>query len=148
MIWLFAVAFVAYLVVGRSGGAVAMFIAVAVSAVQAAVSSKIINSDPYLYHIAMWLIAFGWCIALDKLKLHNSMLVAGAMVICQAAMIIDGASSPHTETLLYTLYPFFVITINLLMIMASYYDRNKCDFVRSDILQYCKSTAGYAKGDK
>ena len=82
-------------------------------------------SNPIVFYSLMFLLAYGWHLLLDHLKLKLSAMISVGLVCLQVIMIFNAiGSSDVMNTALYQYYPAVIIMINLSMLLAAFGEKD------------------------
>ena len=86
------------------------------------------QDSPNLFYAVLFLLYSAWFIGFDALKLKYSTISIGILCLFSGVMFIDATASPESETFLYTTYPVIITILNIMIIIAGYYDNRRVSF--------------------
>lgn len=110
---------------------IAIVIAGIVQLLSMTAAKHIIDIEPmYAYYVVIFLICFGWYTTAIKLHLYATQIVSGLAVVLLSISVLDCYFADGYETLISMMFPCIMTIINILTLVAAYYDRNRFDSYR------------------
>ncbi len=95
---------------------------------EAIITFNLADESLFLFYTAIFLVSFAWLCTLERLKLYWSTLVLAILSLYLIVMVLVGVSANTYPDVLYNSYPYIIGVINIMIMLAAWYDRDRCDF--------------------
>jgi len=116
---------IAALIVHKQGASVALLVAGFADLLTDGAFALLQYQNPlYVYYVALFLIVFGWWIAMCRLKMVSSQIVTGIACVLMSISVVDCYFAEGYKTIISTAFPFAIWAINAATIWAAWNDRN------------------------